>query len=73
MKDLLLQYGFVFHSKCSCSGTYAEKYIKNDALVEIKPHRKVWSLKINRVFTERGTSENLIQKLLQYGIIQEIN
>jgi len=69
MKELLIANGFKLHSSCSCSGTYAEKYKKGIYLVEIKPNRKVWSLKISGVFTVKGTAENMQEKLTEYAAI----
>ncbi len=69
MKELLLSLGFKMFSSCSCGGTYEEKYKKGVYLVEIKPNRKVWSLKISGVFTIKGTAENMQEKLQEYAAI----
>jgi hypothetical protein len=69
MKELLISLGYKLHSSCSCSGTYAERYKKGIYHVEIKPNRKVWSLKISGVFATKGTAENLQEKLQEYGVI----
>jgi hypothetical protein len=73
MKELLLLNGFRLKSRCSCSGTYAEKYIKQYpkglVLIEIKPSRNVWNMRIDNVFTSRGTTDNLEIKLKEYELI----
>jgi hypothetical protein len=69
MKELLISLGFKMFSSCSCGGTYAEKYKKSGIVIEIKPKRNVWSMKINGTFTGKGTADNFTEKLTQHGII----
>ena len=40
MKKILINAGFTLLSKCSCSGTYTEKWIKNSDRFDIRPNRK---------------------------------
>lgn len=59
MKELLITAGYKMISSCSCGGTYVEKYKKLTKVFEIKPNRKVWSLKVNGVFQSKGTADNM--------------
>ena len=73
MKELLLTNGFKLKSRCSCSGTYAEKYtkqtIKGKVTIEIKPSRNVWSLRLEEQLYAKGTTDNLEAKLTEYEFI----
>jgi len=73
MKEYLISIGYKMYSNCSCSGMYSEKYKKTVtrgiSIVEIRPIKNWWSLKINGVFQVKGNSDNLQSKLTEYEVI----
>ena len=73
MKDIILSAGFKHHSSCSCSGTYAEKYVKRTSKglykIEIKPTRKLFIMRLDGVVQCKGTEEVLTAKMQEYGLI----
>lgn len=68
MKVLLINAGFTLLSKCSCSGTYTEKWIKDNARFDIRPNRKTnqWTYRLSGQVIKSGNADELkeyIQKI----------
>jgi len=69
MKELLINVGFTLLSKCSCSGTYTEKWVRGSERFDIRPNRKVnqWTHRKSGTIIKSGLANELqeyIQKIV---------
>lgn len=71
MKDVLIAAGFCILSRCSCSGTYTEKWIKDSNRVDIRPNRKndQWVIRISGQIKATGNKELLYENLQKYKLV----
>lgn len=69
MKEILINAGFTLLSKCSCSGTYTEKWIKNSDRFDIRPNRKKnqWTFRKSGQVIKSGNADELQEYIQKIG------
>jgi hypothetical protein len=69
MKELLIAAGYTRSTRCSCSGTYTEKWIKGAQRFDIRPNRKTeqWIYRLSGKIIKSGLANELQEYLQEIG------
>ncbi|MDR0737832.1 MAG: hypothetical protein LBF39_02035 [Prevotellaceae bacterium] len=74
MEEILKRNGWRLYSNCSCGGTTEMKFeyrLFEGVRIHVRPAQKKWFVKKNNRDVGQGNASNFVEKMVEYGYIQE--